>query len=288
MSDFALNLKHMEIIQAIFLGIVEGFTEFLPISSTGHLIVAQNVIGYKDAAELFTVVIQIGAIAAVTWFYRKDIIRRLKAIMQHDKGSYRFWVNIIIATIPALIVGVVFSDLIERIGRPGVVGVMLILGGLFLWHVETKFKTTLQVPRQPHHRNEPKFDSITSSQALKVGLAQTVALVPGVSRSGASIVGGMLSGMDRLTATAFSFYLSIPIMIAATGYKLLKDWDHISSLPGGLTALIAGTIAAFITALLAVKWLLKYVSGHDLKGFAVYRMIVGALILLLVIVRIIR
>jgi len=278
----------MEIIQAIFLGIVEGFTEFLPISSTGHLIVAQHLIGYKDTAELFTVVIQIGAIAAVVWFYRQDITKRIKAILQRDKSSYRFWINIVIATIPAVIAGLLFGSVIEKIGRPGVVGLMLILGGLFLWHVETKFKMTLQVPRQPHHRNEPKFDSITSVQALKVGLAQTVALVPGVSRSGASIVGGMMSGMDRLTATAFSFYLSIPIMIAATGYKLFKDWEHISSLPGGSAALIAGTIAAFITALLAVKWLLRYVSKHDLKGFAVYRIILGIFVLLLVLFRFIR
>jgi len=278
----------MEILQAIFLGIVEGFTEFLPISSTGHLIVAQHLIGYKDTAELFTVVIQIGAIAAVIWFYRQDIARRLKAVFQHDSGSYKFWINIIIATIPAVIAGLLFSDVIERIGRPGVVGVMLILGGLFLWHVETKMKKTLQVPRTPHHRDEPKFDSISSSQALKVGLAQTVALIPGVSRSGASIVGGMLSGMDRLTATAFSFYLSIPIMIAATGYKLVKEWDNIASLPGGSAALIAGTIAAFITALLAVKWLLRYVSKHDFKGFAVYRIILGSFVLILVFFRIIR
>ncbi len=278
----------MEIFQAIILGIVEGLTEFLPISSTGHLIVAQEVIGFKDTAELFTVVIQIGAIAAVLWFYRLDIIRRIAGLIKRDPMHVRFWVNLIIATIPAGLIGFLLDKTVQSWARPGVVAVALILGGFVLLAVENSRKERKDSPRRPHHKGEPELDAITPRQAIGVGLAQTVSLIPGVSRSGASIVGGILAGLDRVTATAFSFYLSIPIMVLATGYKLIKEHEEIPNLPGGSAALIVGTITAFITALMAVSWLLRYISTHDFKNFALYRILFGSFVLILVIARFIR
>lgn len=271
----------MAIIQAIILGIVEGLTEFLPISSTGHLIVAEHMIGYKDMAELFTVVVQIGAIAAVLWYYREDISRRVVSLIKMENGSLRFWLNLVIATIPAGIIGLALDKTIQKYSVPRTVGLSLILGGIVLWLVESYRKEKTDRPRHTGHNPSASLDSISPKQALGVGVAQVTALVPGVSRSGATIVGGILSGLDRVTATAFSFYLSIPIMVLASGYKVIKQRSDIASLPGGATALIVGTMAAFITALMAVSWLIRYISKHNFKNFAYYRIGFGVFIFML-------
>jgi len=272
----------MEIIHAIILGIVEGFTEFLPISSTGHLIVAENVIGFKDTAELFTVVIQIGAIAAVLWFYRLDILKRLSSLFRQENGANQFWLNLVIATIPAGLFGLALDKTLQKYAVPRTVAISLILGGLVLWAVETyRHEPKTDRPREMGRRPEANLDAVTPKQALGVGMAQVVSLVPGVSRSGATIVGGLLSGMDRVTATAFSFYLSLPVMILAVGYKLIKEHDKISSLPGGMPALVVGTVVSFITGLIAVGWLLNYISRNNFKPFAYYRIVFGIFILLL-------
>ncbi len=262
------------ILQAIILGIVEGLTEFLPISSTGHLIVAENLIKFKDTAELFTVVIQVGAIAAVVWFYRLDLIQKITGLFARSDLAKKFWLNLIIATIPAGLVGLLLDKTMQKYAVPKTVALALIAGGIVLWLVETYH-------RAPKAKGEAQLDKITAKQALGVGVAQIVSLVPGVSRSGSTIVGGLLSGLDRVTATAFSFYLSMPIMVLASGYKILKEREHIGSLPGGALALVIGVVVAFVTALIAVKWLLKYVSTHDFKGFAYYRILFGVLILIL-------
>jgi undecaprenyl-diphosphatase len=275
----------MAIIHAIILGIIEGLTEFLPISSTGHLIVAEHAIGFKDAAELFTVVIQVGAIAAVMWFYRMDIATRVTTLLKREKGADRFWLNLIIATIPAGLIGLVLDKTLQKYAVPRTVAISLIVGGIILWWIETYHqKNNQDRPRVRHlaeGHTEPQLDSITPKQALGVGIAQVTSLIPGVSRSGATIVGGLLSGLDRVTATAFSFYLSIPVMILASSYKIIKERHEISSLPGGSAALIVGIITSFIAALMAVSWLLHYVSRHDFKNFAYYRIVFGVLILLL-------
>lgn len=278
----------MEFLHAIFLGIVEGLTEFLPISSTGHLIVAQHLIGFKDTAELFTVVIQIGSIAAVVWHYRIDILKRRTGLLKRDKTALRFWTNMIIGTIPAGLAALVLDKIVQSWATPSVVAIALIIGGIILWLVEEYHQKEKPRPRQVGYIPEARLDDITLSQALGVGVAQIVALVPGASRSGSTIVGGLLVGLDRVTATAFSFYLSIPIMILATGYKILKQRHDVSALPGGLPALIAGIIAAFITGLFAVSWLLRYISSHDFKPFAYYRIAFGVFILFLLATRLIR
>ena len=263
----------MVILQAILLGIIEGLTEFLPISSTGHLIVAQDLLHYKDTAEIFTVVIQVGAIAAVIWFYRRELWQRVVGLARKDHNTLLFWRNWIVATIPAGLTGLALDDTLGNMATSLVVAITLILGGIAMWLIEEHHHA-------PKPAKQPRIDSLTLAQSVKIGLFQTLALVPGVSRSGASIMGSLLVGVDRVTATAFSFYLSIPILVIASGYKLATHWSDVPSVSGGGTAIVVGTVAAFITGLVAVKWLLAYVSTHDFKPFAYYRIVVGSLILL--------
>lgn len=202
---------------AALLGVVEGVTEFLPISSTGHLIVAADLIRF-DAAVAFEIIIQLGAVLAVIWFYHQQLLEQARQL-PHDRGLQRFWLNIVLAFIPAAIVGLLLGDYIERVlFSPHVVAVSLIIGGLVLWIIES-------VPRQPVAHEALQ---ITARQALIVGLAQLAALIPGVSRSGATIVGGMLSGLNRPAATEFSFYLAIPTLGAATLYSLAKDFRSVT------------------------------------------------------------
>lgn len=264
----------MDILKAIILGIVEGFTEFLPISSTGHLIVAQDVIKYKDTAEIFTVVCQTGAILAVIWFYRADLATRISGLINRDKQAVAFWQCWVLATIPAATVGFIFQDKISKYAVATTVAIALIIGGILIWLIENYHRAAKT------SGEKAKLEKLTLGQSLKIGLYQILALVPGVSRSGATIMGGLLSGLDRVTATAFSFYLSIPILLIAGAYQLATGYDQLNTVAGGGWALLAGTISAFITALLAISWLLKYVSKHDFKPFAYYRIILGIIILL--------
>ena len=267
-------------LSAVLLGVVEGLTEFLPISSTGHLIVAENLIGYRDAGETFTIVIQLGAILAVVFYYWKLLIGKLSGLFRGEALSVRFWVNIVVACIPAAVIGLLFEKKIKGLlFTPTVVAISLIVGGIILYIIESRRQEV------PHATNtpEPDLDSITLRQALWVGVAQIFAvLFPGTSRSGSSIVGGLLSGMNRVTATAFSFFLGIPLLGAAGLYSLYKARDTLSQVPGGTSALLIGTVVSFVVALASVTWLLRYVSGHDFKGFAIYRVIAGIVILVLV------
>ena len=270
------------ILSAVLLGIVEGLTEFLPISSTGHLIVAERLIGYRDTAATFTIVIQLGAILAVVWYYRVDLEKRIWRLFQGSRRARRFWLNLVIATIPAAVLGLTLEKTIEtRLLSPVTVAISLILGGLVLWWLETRNTKPIPFATDEINLLEPEFDSITPGQALTIGLAQTVALIPGVSRSGASIVGGMLTGLNRVTATAFSFYLGLPILGLAGLHKLYKVRHDLSGVPGGGLALVVGTLVSFVVALLAVSWLLRYISRHDLKGFAIYWVVAGLAILAL-------
>lgn len=267
----------MEIIKAIILGVIEGLTEFLPISSTGHLIVGQEVIGYKDTAEIFTVVIQSGAILAVIWFYREDLIAKVRGLIAQDPKVINFWRIWIIATIPAGLMGFIFHEKISQYAIALTVAITLIIGGIIIWLIEM-FHKQARVASE-----DAKLDKITTKQAIKIGLFQILALVPGVSRSGATIMGGILSGMDRVTATAFSFYLSIPILVLAGAFQLITGYDELDTIDGGGPAIIVGAIAAFITALVSIKWLLHYVSKNDFKMFAYYRIIIGVIILIFVV-----
>lgn len=263
----------MEILQAILLGIIEGFTEFLPISSTGHLIVASELLGYKDTAKIFTVVIQMGAIGAVIWFYRRDLINKLIGLFKRDKVATRFWIAWVVATIPGGLVGFLLKDAVSVYAVSLTVAIALIIGGILIWLIETYH-------RAPKNTSEkPQFEKITVGKAFKVGLFQSLALIPGVSRSGATIMGSLLLGFDRVTAASFSFYLSIPILVIAGGYQLITGHNELDTVSGGAPALIAGTLAAFVVALMAIKWLLHYVSRHNFKLFAYYRIVLGLIII---------
>jgi undecaprenyl-diphosphatase len=272
-------------LSAVLLGVVEGLTEFLPISSTGHLIVAENLIGYKDTGETFTIVIQLGAILAVVFYYWKLLTQKVSHLFQGSRTARRFWINIIVACIPAAVIGLLFEKKIKGLlFTPTVVAISLIVGGVVLYLVEAR--RAQLVPAQEGHAEqvlEPDLDSITLRQALWVGVAQVFAvLFPGTSRSGSSIVGGLLAGMNRVTATAFSFFLGIPLLGAAGLYSLYKARNTISQVTGGTSALIIGTVVSFAVALASVTWLLRYVSRHDFKGFAIYRVIAGIVVLILV------
>lgn len=261
----------------MLLGVVEGLTEFLPISSTGHLIVAERLLGYQDTGGVFTVVVQLGAILAVVWFYWKTLWEKVVQLFQGSRRARQFWLNLVVASLPAALVGLLFEEVIKAaLFSPLTVAISLILGGAVLWWVESR--PDLHAEDGPP---EPDLNAITLKQAALIGAAQAVAVIPGVSRSGASIVGGLLTGLNRVTATAFSFFLGIPLLGGAGLYSLYKARHALGSLEGGGTALALGTAVAFITALLSVSWLLRYVSAHNFKGFAVYRVLFGALILLL-------
>ena len=261
---------------AIILGLLEGITEFLPISSTGHLLIAERLTHFKDVQDVFTVVIQLGAIAAVVWFYRTDLLSKVHGLFSRDQAALHFWKLLIIATIPAGLIGLALDKTLNKFGTPTVIAWSLIIGGIILWlvdrHPVVRGRTTL----------DPQIEKLTFKQALIVGVGQALAVVPGVSRSGSTIVTGLSLGLDRPTATAFSFYLGIPILVLASALKLVKHPEAVSQISGGTVTLVIGLIGAFITALLSIAWLLRYVSHHNFRPFAYYRVALGIIILLFV------
>lgn len=263
----------LPILQALLLGIIEGVTEFLPISSTGHLIVSQQLLGFKDYKDLFAVVIQVGAIAAVIWYYRRDLIEKTIGLFRRDRAAINFWKMLVVATIPAGLLGLLFDKVSESITTPLVVALALIIGGIILWLVDNRPVRAGDDPVQ--------LENITTKQAVLIGLGQCIAMIPGVSRSGATIVSGLVVKLNRPTATAFSFYLSIPVLVLASAYKLAKYNSEIPDITGGYAGIVVGLVTAFITALLAISWLLRYIAHHNFKPFAYYRIAVGLIILLL-------
>ncbi len=275
----------LELAKAAMLGVVEGITEFLPISSTGHLIVASRALAVTDSGGTFEIVIQLGAVLAVVWFYRRDLSRRITQV----RANRRFWTALAVGVLPAGVLGFLFIDAVKAtLFTPTTVGIALIVGGLVIWWVERR-------PQPPNgHEVEVRsgivdvdasgprgLDSIDVATALRIGLIQLTAMIPGVSRSGATIIGGMLVGLDRQTATAYSFYLAIPVLGGATLFDLLQNLSA-NSAAGRTAEFAVGILFSFVTAFVAVGWLLKYVARHDFRGFAVYRIIAGLLILGLV------
>ncbi len=264
----------MHIIQAIILGIVEGFTEFLPISSTGHLILAERALNFDDYKDVFTVVIQSGAIAAVVWYYRKDLLEKTIGLFKGKAYARHFWKLLVIGTIPAGIIGLLLDNATQNITTPLVVALALIVGGIILLLVD-------RGEVDATHGDEPNISKLSLKQAFIIGIGQCLAIIPGVSRSGATIVTGLGIGIDRATITAFSFYLSIPVLVLASGLKLVKHGDALGNIAGGTASIVVGLIFAFITALISISWLLRYISHHNFQVFAYYRIVVGVLILLL-------
>jgi undecaprenyl-diphosphatase len=263
-----------EIFKAFILGIIEGVTEFLPVSSTGHLLVAQKLIGFKDDVALFTVVIQFGAIAAAAWYFRNDLVHIWKQCRAKDAATIRFVRNVFVGLLPAGIIGLIVE---KTFGIPDslvAIGVTLIIGGIIFLIIEQKYAI------EPAPDGSINYDSITLGRSLAIGFAQCLALIPGVSRSGATIMAGMASGLDRKTAAVFSFYLSIPIMFAASALKLIDGRSELQNISGGAAALVVGLVVSAITAFIVVKWLMKYVQTNTFKPFAYYRISVGILLLI--------
>jgi undecaprenyl-diphosphatase len=263
--------------KALILGVVEGLTEFLPVSSTGHLIVAGSLLNFTDEhAKTFDVVIQLGAILAVCWEFRRRIIDVVGGLPSRPDAR-RFALNVIIATIPAIVLGLLFEKAIKAaLFSPVPVAFALVVGGVVILWAEARQRS--QGGQGKKVARVHSVDDLTAMDALKVGLAQCFALIPGTSRSGSTIIGGMLFGLDRRVATEFSFFLAIPIMFGATAYELYKDWHLLSVDALGVFAL--GFVAAFVSAFLCVRWLLRYIAGHDFTAFAWYRIGFGLLILL--------
>lgn len=265
----------IELLKVIVLGIIEGVTEFLPISSTGHLIVATAILqpNFSEALEgTFEIFIQLGAVIAVIAFYRADLLRQARSVTR-DRSVQRFWLAIIVACIPAALIGFLLRGWIKDVlFSPVVVAISLIIGGVLFLVLERRFAQGEQPSTQT-------LEAITLWQALIVGVAQTIALIPGVSRAAASIFGGMFTGMDRPTATRFSFYLAIPTLGGATVTDLLLSLDEISG--DDLLYLVVGCVVAGVVAWVSIGWLLRYIATNTFIPFGYYRIAAGAIILVL-------
>lgn len=257
-------------VKAVVLGLVEGATEFVPVSSTGHLIVVSDWLGEVDArAKTFDIFIQLGAILAIVWLYRARLARAVLAA-RDDSPSRRFLVNLFIGFLPAAIVGFLAHDWIkERLFNTTVVAWSLVLGGFIILLIERW---------RPRVRMADIFE-VPPGTALGIGMAQVLSLIPGTSRSGATIMGGYALGLSRTAATEFSFFLAVPVMFAATLYDLLKSWSELS--PSDAWFFGTGFLVSFLSAVLVVKAFLAYVSRHSFAAFAWYRIAFGLLLLLL-------
>jgi len=255
------------LLKAFLLGIVEGATEFLPVSSTGHLIIVGDLLNFNDArGKVFEIVIQLGAILAVCWEYRIRIVHTLGNVA--EPASRRLIGNLILAFLPAALLGFAFHDAIKAyLFSPTTVAWALIVGGFAILLIE-------KYAPQP---DTATVDDMYWKHALKVGFAQCLALIPGVSRAGATILGGVMFRLSRRAATEFSFFLAIPIMFAATGFDVLKSWDDLQA--NDFAVFAVGFVTAFFSALLIVRGLLRYVAHHDFQMFAWYRIVFGALVL---------
>jgi undecaprenyl-diphosphatase len=269
-----------EWLTVIILGVVEGITEFLPISSTGHLIVASALLNFRQELNVtFNIFIQIGAVVAVIAFYRVEILREIRSAPT-DQRTRHFWLCLLIAFLPAAAIGFFMQDFITtHLYNPLVVAVSLIVGGIVMLGIE-RWRTANGHNAAGAANSTEEMKSITFRQALIVGVTQMIALVPGVSRSAASIIGGMASGMSRSAATEFSFFLAIPTLGGATVYELLHALDEIQ--PRDLALLIAGALVAGVVAWFVIRWLLRYVAQHSFAPFGYYRIFAGLLVLLLI------
>jgi undecaprenyl-diphosphatase len=261
-----------DLIVAVILGLVEGLTEFLPVSSTGHLIVAGSLLNFTgERAKLFEIVIQAGAIVAVCWEYRARLFAVARGLPR-DRGAQRFVLNLLIAFLPAAVLGLAFGGAIKaRLFAPVPVAGAFIAGALVILWAERRQRA------RPDRVRIRSVDELRWVDALKIGFAQAFALIPGTSRSGATIIGGMLFGLSRQAATEFSFFLAIPTLFAATGYDLVKNRHLLST--GDLSMIAVGFAVAFVSAFFTIRALLRYVAHHDFVPFAWYRIAFGLVIL---------
>ncbi|MBF8776253.1 undecaprenyl-diphosphate phosphatase [Pseudomonas fulva] len=254
--------------QAIILGVVEGLTEFLPISSTGHQIIVADLIGFTgERAMAFNIIIQLAAILAVMWEFRGKIVDVVRGL-PNQRRAQRFTGNLLLAFLPALVLGVLFADLIhEYLFNAVTVAAALVLGGVIMLWAE----------RRQHAVEVTHVDEMRWSHALKIGFVQCLAMIPGTSRSGSTIIGGLLFGLSRTAATEFSFFLAMPTMVGAAVYSGYK-YRHLFQ-PDDLPVFALGFVTSFIFAMIAVRGLLKFIANHSYAAFAWYRIVFGMLIL---------
>lgn len=256
------------LLKAAILGIVEGLTEFLPISSTGHLILVGDLFHFNDEkGKVFEIVIQFAAILAVCWEYRAKILAVVRGLPR-EQAARRFLANLLIAFLPAAVLGLLFAKAIKaHLFAPVPVALAFTVGGLFiLWAEKREHQVTVE-----------SVDDMNWRDALKVGCAQALALIPGMSRSGATIIGGLFFGLSRQAATEFSFFLAIPTLFAATAYEVMKYHGLFHAKDLGMFAV--GGITSFVSAFFCVRWLLRYISRHDFTVFAWYRIVFGLVVL---------
>ncbi|MEE1865137.1 undecaprenyl-diphosphate phosphatase [Pseudomonas auratipiscis] len=255
-------------LQAVILGIVEGLTEFLPISSTGHQIVVADLIDFGgERAMAFNIIIQLGAILAVVWEFRRKIFDVVVGLPK-EREAQRFTANLLIAFMPAVVLGVLFADLIHHyLFNPITVATALVIGGVIMLWAE----------RREHVITVERVDDMRWTDALKIGFAQCLAMIPGTSRSGSTIIGGLLFGMSRKAATEFSFFLAMPTMVGAAVYSGYKYRDLFQ--PGDFPVFAIGFVVSFIFAMIAVRALLRFIANHSYAMFAWYRIVFGLMIL---------
>jgi len=268
-----------EWLKVVIQGVVQGISEFLPVSSTGHLLVMSALLNFEQTNNgTFEIFIQVGTLFAVILFYRHALTEQVVNV-RHDPEVQRLWFNVVIGSLPVSILGLLFLDFIESeifppSRAPIVIAVTLTLGGfVFLW-IERRAK------HDQHTVTTTSLKDITTVQAVWIGFAQALALIPGTSRSGASIVGALLVGLDRQTATAFSFYLAIPVLGGATVLQLLFNWGDLDG--GELASLLGGAVISGLVAWFTIGWLLRYVSRNDFVIFGYYRIIAGVLLFILI------
>lgn len=260
-------------IKALIMGVVEGITEFLPISSTGHMIIVGDFIDFKGGSfhTMFEIVIQLGAILAVIYYYRHKIFDSLRHLRPGDKG-FELWFKIFIAFLPSAVIGLLINDFIEKhLFSSFTVAIALVVGGFLMILAENSFGRW----------GMDDMDKTDAGQALTIGIGQCLALIPGMSRSASTIMGGMAAGLSVKAAAEFSFFLAIPTMIAATAYSLVKGYSGMSTVQW--QALGIGFVVSFIVALLAVDRFLSFLKKHSLKSFAYYRIVVGVIMIVLII-----
>jgi len=261
----------MSIFHAILLAIIEGLTEFLPVSSTGHMIIGSSLMGIASDpfTKMFTVAIQFGAILSVIVLYWKRFLPAGRTLQE----TLLFYVKLIVAFLPAAVLGFLFDDYIDALlERVDVVGYMLIIGGVFFLFVDNLFRESENTPDR----------EITFAMALKIGFFQTIAMVPGVSRSAATIIGGLAQKLNKKSAAEFSFFLAVPTMFAATAYKMFKFYSQGGTFGSHeITLLAVGNVVAFIVAILAIKSFISFLTRHGFKLFGYYRIVAGVLILVL-------
>lgn len=259
-----------DLFKAIFLGIVEGLTEFIPVSSTAHLLIVSHLIDFQSIKNnLFEIVIQIGAIFAVCIIYRKKILEVIFNL--HQKKQQKFSLNLALAFLPSLIVGGLFHDIIKQVFFSTIsISISLIIGGIIMIIVDHK-------PRMLRDEEITKIDNITTFKAFYIGLFQCLSMIPGTSRSGATIIGGLLLKLDRKTATEFSFFLAIPTIFAATVYDLYKNISTLTF--SNIEFILIGTLSAFLSAILVIKWFISFVSKNNFVPFGIYRIVAGIIIL---------